>query len=115
MTSPAPDEERPAPRAHGADKIRDWIELLLGFAGAGVELRTSGGAEPGRSYAYLALCAPAADYHAVLLFSLREGEGPPQLVTHLLQGSGGVTGASVRALREVQTLASFFEPAQATA
>lgn len=105
MTPPLQPE--PAQRARGSDTIREWIELLLGFAGAGHELRTSGGADPGRSYAYLALNVPAADYHAVLLFSLREGEGAPRLVTHLVQGSGSAVQAGVRARREVETLADF--------
>lgn len=61
---------------HGAETIKGWIQDLVERARSGREVRTSGGAEPDRDYAYLEYHL-SGDEHSILLFTLdEEGERP---------------------------------------
>lgn len=61
---------------HGAETIQSWIRDLVELARSGHELKTSGGAEPDRDYAYLEYHT-SDDQRSILLFTLDEtGERP---------------------------------------
>ncbi|MGE0710411.1 MAG: hypothetical protein AB7N76_26015 [Planctomycetota bacterium] len=85
-------------REHGADVIVGWVSDLVRLARSGLEVHTAGGAQPDRSYAYLAYTTPE-DRHSVLLFSLELGAGEPALVAQRIDGSGDEVQERLRELR----------------
>lgn len=70
---------------HGATSIRRWMEELIRRARAGEELETSGGADPGREYAYLEFHT-SDDNHSVLLFRVEETAEGPKVQAYRVDG-----------------------------
>jgi len=71
---------------HGAAAIKDWMRELIELARTGREFETSGGAEPGRAYAYLEFHR-ADGRHSALLFSVDHDADPPLVRTHRVEGT----------------------------
>ena len=62
---------------HGALTIKEWIEDLVSIARSGREFKTSAGAEPGRTYAYLEYHS-SEEEHSILLFRVEADGGKPE-------------------------------------
>jgi hypothetical protein len=70
---------------HGAATIKDWLRDLLDTAKSGKRLETSGGADPGRSYAYLEYHLDDGS-HSALLFRLEHDGDRPLVRAHRIDG-----------------------------
>jgi len=71
---------------HGSATIKDWMRELVELARSGRDFETSGGAEPGRSYAYLEYHLPD-ERHSILLFRVEEDGGRSVVRAYSVQGS----------------------------
>ena len=70
---------------YGAATIKDWLKDLLATAKSGKRIETSGGADPGRSYAYLEYHLEDGS-HSALLFRLEHDGDRPVLRAHRIDG-----------------------------
>jgi hypothetical protein len=70
---------------HGAAAIKDWLRDLIDTAKSGKQFETSGGADPGRAYAYLEFHVDDGS-HAALLFRLEHDGDRPLVRAHRIDG-----------------------------
>ena len=70
---------------HGAATIKDWLRDLLETAKSGKRFETSGGADPGRSYAYLEYHLDDGS-HSALVFRLDHEGDRPLVRAHRVDG-----------------------------
>jgi len=71
---------------HGSGTIKQWMRDLVERARDGRDFETSGGAEPGRSYAYLAYHT-SDEEHSILVFKVEEEDGRPVVHAYRFDGS----------------------------
>jgi len=71
---------------HGSTVIKEWMQDLVRVACSGRDFETSGGAEPGRAYAYLEYHV-ADEEHSILLFRVEEEDGAPVVRAYRFHGS----------------------------
>jgi hypothetical protein len=71
---------------HGAARIKEWMQDLMDLARSGRPMETSGGAEPGRSYAYLQFHT-SDEEHSILLFAVGDESGSPCVHAYRFDGT----------------------------
>ena len=86
---------------YGALTIKEWIEDLVSIARSGREFKTSAGAEPRRSYAYLEYHL-SEEEHSILLFRVEAEGGKPEVRAYRFEGTAEEIRDKVDALTHDQ-------------